>query len=72
MGQTITFPKIPEKIYGDKQFNLNAKASSGLTVYYISSDIYNHLVYLHNLLVYYIYYLTLYYISYIYFIIKPL
>lgn len=38
MGQTITFPKIPEKIYGDKQFNLTAKASSGLTVYYISSD----------------------------------
>ena len=38
MGQTITFPQIPEKIYGDKQFNLNAKASSGLTVYYISSD----------------------------------
>ena len=38
MGQTITFPKIPEKNYGDKQFNLNAKASSRLPITYTSSD----------------------------------
>lgn len=35
---TITFPAIPKKTYGDAVFNLSATATSGLTVSYTSSD----------------------------------
>jgi|GEM_PF-3646739 len=37
--QTITFPEIPVKGYGDATFTLNATASSGLAVRYVSSDV---------------------------------
>ena len=37
--QTITFPDIPVKGYGDVTFTLNATASSGLAVRYVSSDV---------------------------------
>ena len=36
--QTITFPDIAVKGYGDATFTLNATASSGLAVRYVSSD----------------------------------
>jgi hypothetical protein len=36
--QSITFGAIPAKMYGDPDFNLNATASSGLTVKYRSSN----------------------------------
>ena len=36
--QTITFPDIPVKGYGDTSFSLNATASSGLAVTYVSSN----------------------------------
>jgi len=36
--QTITFPDIAVKGYGDVTFTLNATASSGLAVRYVSSD----------------------------------
>lgn len=36
--QTITFNPLPAKTYGDAGFNLNATASSGLTVSYVSSN----------------------------------
>lgn len=36
--QTITFPEIPVKGYGDTSYTLNASASSGLTVTYVSSN----------------------------------
>jgi len=36
--QTITFPDIPVKGYGDVTFTLNATASSGLAVTYVSSN----------------------------------
>ncbi|GEO04141.1 hypothetical protein AAE02nite_18050 [Adhaeribacter aerolatus] len=32
--QTITFPPIPDKLYGDAPFTLNATSSSGLSLYY--------------------------------------
>ncbi|KAA5542945.1 Ig-like domain-containing protein [Adhaeribacter rhizoryzae] len=32
--QTITFPPIADKVYGDAPFTLNATASSGLSLYY--------------------------------------
>jgi hypothetical protein len=37
--QTITFPDIAVKGYGDATFTLNATASSGLAVRYVSSDV---------------------------------
>ncbi|MEQ8905559.1 FG-GAP-like repeat-containing protein [Ekhidna sp.] len=37
-SQTITFESIDDKIFGDAPFELNASASSGLTVSYESSD----------------------------------
>lgn len=37
-SQTITFPDIAVKGYGDATFTLNATASSGLAVRYVSSD----------------------------------
>jgi hypothetical protein len=37
--QIITFPEISVKGYGDLTFTLNASASSGLTVRYVSSDV---------------------------------
>ncbi|MEI8204317.1 MAG: MBG domain-containing protein [Bacteroidota bacterium] len=36
--QTITFPDIPVKGYGDTSFTLNATASSGLGITYVSSN----------------------------------
>ena len=36
--QTITFPDIPVKGYGDTSYTLNATASSGLAVTYVSSN----------------------------------
>lgn len=36
--QTITFPSIPGKTFGDANFTLSASASSGLTVTYTSSN----------------------------------
>jgi hypothetical protein len=33
-SQTITFPAIPDKVYGDPAFSLNATASSGLSISY--------------------------------------
>ena len=36
--QTITFGALPEKTYGDPDFNLTATASSGLTVSFASSN----------------------------------
>ncbi len=36
--QTITFPDIPVKGYGDTSFSLNASAISGLAVTYVSSN----------------------------------
>ncbi|MEQ8415692.1 MAG: Ig-like domain-containing protein [Imperialibacter sp.] len=38
-GQTITFAAMPEKTFGDAPFNLDATASSTLTVSYASSDL---------------------------------
>lgn len=38
LPQTITFPDIPVKGYGDSSFTLNATASSGLAVTYYSSN----------------------------------
>lgn len=35
---TITFPAIPKKTYGDAAFNLSATATSGLDIVYTSSD----------------------------------
>ena len=32
--QTITFPPIPDKVYGDAPFTLNATSSAGLSLYY--------------------------------------
>lgn len=37
-GQTISFPTIPAKTYGDASFDLTATASSGLNVSYTSSN----------------------------------
>jgi hypothetical protein len=37
--QTITFPDISVKGYGDVSYTLNASASSGLAVRYVSSDV---------------------------------
>ena len=37
-AQTITFPDIPVKGYGDTSYNLNATSSSGLAVTYVSSN----------------------------------
>jgi hypothetical protein len=37
-SQTITFPAIDSKTFGDEAFTLNATASSGLPVSYISSN----------------------------------
>lgn len=36
--QAITFPALPDKVYGDADFTLGATASSGLPVTYTSSD----------------------------------
>jgi gliding motility-associated-like protein len=36
--QTITFPELPEKTYGDNDFAAGASASSGITIQYTSSD----------------------------------
>ncbi len=36
--QTITFPDIPVKGYGDTSYTLNATSSSGLAVMYVSSN----------------------------------
>uniref|UniRef100_UPI0021C920CA T9SS type B sorting domain-containing protein n=1 Tax=Parapedobacter soli TaxID=416955 RepID=UPI0021C920CA len=36
--RTISFPALPEKTYGDADFNADATASSGETVVYTSSD----------------------------------
>jgi hypothetical protein len=38
VSQTISFPQIATKIYGDASFSLNATSTSGLTISYISSD----------------------------------
>ncbi|WP_370087788.1 T9SS type A sorting domain-containing protein [Ekhidna sp.] len=38
LDQTITFEELPAKVFGDANFNLEATASSGLTVIYSSSD----------------------------------
>ncbi|SFE51205.1 MBG domain-containing protein [Sunxiuqinia elliptica] len=38
-NQSIYFPEIEAKTYGDKDFSLNATATSGLSVSYISSDL---------------------------------
>lgn len=38
LDQTITFEELPAKVFGDANFNLEATASSGLTVTYSSSD----------------------------------
>lgn len=37
-GQDISFDALPNKTYGDSPFHLNATASSGLDVTYVSSD----------------------------------
>lgn len=37
-SQTISFDALPDKTYGDAAFTLNATASSGLNVTYLSSD----------------------------------
>ena len=37
-SQTITFPDIPVKGYGDTSYTLNATSSSGLAVTYVSSN----------------------------------
>ena len=39
-NQTITFPTLTAKVYGDADFSPGASASSGLTVTYISSNTY--------------------------------
>ncbi|WP_166642919.1 MBG domain-containing protein, partial [Sunxiuqinia elliptica] len=38
-NQTIYFPELEVKTYGDEDFSLNATATSGLSVSYISSDL---------------------------------
>jgi gliding motility-associated-like protein len=38
-AQTITFPVIPDKIYGDPPFTLSATSSSGLGIAYSSSNL---------------------------------
>lgn len=39
ISQTITFSDIPTKTFGDESFDLNATATSGLIVSYVSSDL---------------------------------
>ena len=38
-SQTITFPTLPSKVYGDADFSPNATATSGLDVTYASSNL---------------------------------